>query len=124
MKIDLVYTIVPCADSIITRNFYKRIFNFQIIDSNKEDEIIIKINEKLYFKLEEDDEFTNNQFSFDVDREYFDKIMKNIKKENLLFGSSDLEFENLKTFKGDGIEEFFFVDPNAHLFNIVTKEDI
>ena len=119
MNIELTYTIIPCADTVIASHFYNRIFNFKSVDeTNKES--LVQVNEKLTLKLEENEEYTNTQFTFEVDDEYFDLILKNIKKEKLLFGSSITDFENKKVYEDFQKKEFYFLDPNSHLFNIIT----
>lgn len=120
MNIELIYTIVPCADSLIAANFYKRIFNFKTLSRNEED-CIIEINEKLNFKLEECEEYTNTQFTFQVDSKSFDKILQNIINENILFGNSITDFENKKVYEDFEKKEFYLLDPNSHLFKIVSK---
>ncbi len=119
MNIQLTYTIVPCVDTVIASHFYNRILNFKLI-SESDEESLIQVNDKLYLKLEEDEEYTNTQFTFEVDNEYFDFILKNIKKEKLLFGSSIRDFENKKIYEDFQKKEIYFLDPNSHLFNIVT----
>ena len=119
MNIELTYTIVPCVDTVIASHFYSRIFNFKLISESNE-ESLIQVNEKLCLKLEENEEYTNTQFTFEVDNEYFDFIINNIKKEKLLFGSSLRDFENKKIYKDFQKKEIYFLDPNSHLFNIIT----
>jgi hypothetical protein len=120
MNINLVHFIVPCIDSIIAKNFYKRIFDFKYTKAENKN-IIISINEKLKFELEETEEYTNNHYVFEVDKISFEEIVLNIKKEKLLFGDDINNLNNKKIRESSMKKEIFFIDPNSHLFQIYTK---
>ncbi|WP_428025550.1 hypothetical protein [Arcobacter sp.] len=120
MNINLVKFIVPCIDSIIAKNFYKRIFGFGSI-KEEDKTIIVKINNTLKFKLEECEDYINNHYIFEVDEEYFKFIISNIKKEKLYFGDDINNLENKKIKKTSSKNEIYFIDPNSHLFQIYSK---
>ncbi|WP_428024943.1 hypothetical protein [Arcobacter sp.] len=120
MNINLVKFIVPCIDSIIAKNFYKRIFGFGSI-KEEDKTIIVKINNTLKFKLEECEDYINNHYIFEVDEEYFKFIISNIKKEKLYFGDDINNLENKKIKKTSTKNEIYFIDPNSHLFQIYSK---
>ncbi len=120
MNINLVHFIVPCIDSIIAKNFYKRIFGFNCI-KRKDNNITVQINEKLEFQLEDSEEYMNNHYIFEVDQNFFDTIILNIEKEELYFGDDINHLENKKIKKTSTKNEIFFLDPNSHLFQIFSK---
>lgn len=120
MNIHLVHFIVPCIDSIVAKNFYKRIFGFKCI-KNKDNNITVKINDKMEFQLEDTEEYINNHYIFEVDQDFFDTIILNLEKEEMYFGDNINHLENKKIKKTSTKNEVFFIDPNSHLFQIFTK---
>ena len=120
MNITLVHFIIPCIDSIIAKNFYKRIFGFSSTKSENKT-IFIKVNEKLKFELEESDDYVNNHYIFELDQEFFDTIILNLKKENLSFGDDINHLDNKKIKTTSTKKELFFIDPNSHLFELYTN---
>ncbi|MGB5920066.1 hypothetical protein [Arcobacter sp.] len=120
MNINLVHFIVPCIDSVIAKNFYKRIFDFKSVKAENKN-IIVSVNEKLKFELEETQEYTNNHYVFEVDESSFNQLIINFKKEKLLFGDNINELNNKKVRQSSSKKEVFFIDPNSHLFQIYTK---
>lgn len=118
MKINLTCTTIPCIDTLIAAHFYKRVLNF-ISLNEKDKEILVQVNNNLSLKLEEEEEYTNNLYSFNVDKEYFEQILLNIKKEKIYFGSKLNHLENMKVFEDNEKKELFFIDPNGHLFQII-----
>ena len=123
MNINLIHFIVPCIDSLIAKNFYKRIFGFS--SSQKKDQTItIKINKNLSFELQETEEYSNNHYTFEVDEELFNNIIKNLKKEELFFGDNINNLQNKKIKKTSSKNEIYFIDPNSHLFQIYSNIQI
>ncbi|WP_419764581.1 MAG: hypothetical protein ACNI28_12435 [Arcobacter sp.] len=120
MNINLVHFIVPCIDSIVAKNFYKRIFGFKCI-KKEDNNITVKINEKMEFMLENTQEYINNHYIFEVDQNFFDTIIINLKKEEMFFGDNINHLENNKIKKTTTKSEVFFIDPNSHLFQIFSK---
>jgi len=121
MNIKLVHFIIPCIDSYIARNFYKRIFGFTS-RKNKDKTITVKVNENLKFELRETQEYTNNHYTFEVDQDLFNTIITNIKKEELFFGNDINQIQNKKIKENSSKSEIFFIDPNSHLFQIYSKK--
>ena len=119
MKIDLIYTIVPCIDTLIASQFYKRVLNFKSLKESG-DELLVEVNNNLKLKLEENEEYTNNMYTFKVDIEYFNLIVSNMKKEKIYFGSNINDLEDMKIYEDFEKKEFYIIDPNSHLFQIVT----
>lgn len=120
MNINLVYFIVPCIDSIVARNFYKRIFGFNSI-KKRDKRILVQINEKLEFQLEDSEEYINNHYIFEVDQNFFDIIISNLKEEEIFFGDDINHLENKKIKKTPNKNEVFFIDPNSHIFQILSR---
>ncbi len=121
MNINLVHFIVPCIDAIIAKNFYRRIFDFKSTKAENKN-IIVTVNEKLKFELEETEEYTNNHYVFEVDDISFNQLIINLKKEKLLFGDNINDLNNKKIRESSSKKEVFFIDPNSHLFQIYTKK--
>jgi extradiol dioxygenase family protein len=123
MNIKLVHFIIPCIDSNIARNFYKRVFGLTS-RKNKDKIITVKVNENLKFELRETEEYTNNHYTFEVDQDLFNTIITNIKKEELFFGNDINQIQNKKIKETSSKSEIFLIDPNSHLLQIYSKKVI
>ena len=122
MSIELNHTIIPSSDKVVASSFYCRIFGFECLGKISEF-YAVKVNDTLTLDFRDSDDFTTNHYAFKVDDTSFDTIFKNIKKEELIYGSDPYDLENMQInhwHEGRGV---YFRDPNGHVLEILTRTE-
>ncbi len=121
MEITLNHTIIPSFDRVESAQFYARIFGFEFV---KEwgPFAVVRVNKTLLLDFQNKKQFSSLHYAFKVDDQQFDEILQRIKAENIAFGSGPSSVSNGKINNDYGGRGAYFLDPNGHILEIITKD--
>lgn len=121
MEITLNHTIINSKNNIESAKFYERVFGFKFVKV-WEHFAVVKVNSTLTFDFLTKDKFSKNHYAFKVSEKEFDEVFEKIKNENIKYGSSPYDRENMKINHNYGGRGFYFPDPSGHILEILTKD--
>jgi catechol 2,3-dioxygenase-like lactoylglutathione lyase family enzyme len=81
----------------------------------------VRVNESLTLDFYKAEDFKGYHLGFHVSEEEFAGVLRRLQARGMSYGNDPREPANLRTdhlFGGHGL---YFVDPNGHLFEIMTK---
>ncbi|SFP45596.1 hypothetical protein SAMN05216419_100378 [Nitrosomonas cryotolerans] len=121
MSITLNHTIVPVFDKIESAKFYSRIFDFEYIGEFGHF-IVVRVNDTLTLDFSCKEQFDSHHYAFKVTEQEFDRIFHRLENEDIKYGSSPYESENMKINHNYGGRGVYFRDSNGHLLEILTVD--
>ena len=74
----------------------------------------------MHFELESA-KFESHHYAFKVTEQEFNEIFSRLEAENIKYGSSPYESENMKINHDNDGRGVYFDDPNGHLLEIITR---
>lgn len=120
MPIVLNHTIVPSHDKEASARFFARIFGLGY-DGLSGHFAAVRVNETLTLDFNDGDTFDKHHYAFHVSDKEFDSILGRIKAEGLAFGSGPLESDNMRINNRLGGRGLYFLDPNGHNLELMTR---
>ena len=121
MAITLNHTIVPSHDKVASARFYSRIFGFEYIGEFSHF-IVVRVNDTLCLDFDNKEKFESHHYAFKVTEQEFNEIFRRLEAENIKYGSSPYESENMKiNHDNDGLG-VYFRDANGHLLEMLTTD--
>ena len=121
MTITLNHTIVPAYDKEETAKYYSRLFGFEYIGVLGPF-IVVRVNDTLCLDFSTKESFDSHHYAFKVTENEFDVIFQRIKDENISFGSTPGESENMTINHNYGGRGVYFRDANGHLLEMLTTD--
>ena len=120
MTIELNHTIVPANDKEKSARFFADIFGLQYEGSSGHF-APVKVNDRLTFDFDQDDSFDMHHYAFHVSDDEFDAIFDQVRQAELAYGSHPWDAENRKLNDWKRRRGVYFLDPNGHLFELLTR---
>ncbi len=120
MPIELDHTIVPARDKRASAAFFARIFGLKI-GPDSVYFVPVRINDRLTFDFDENDEFERHHYAFKVSDAEFDAIFARVKKEGIAYGSGPGSPDDGKLNNWNGGRGVYFRDPSGHLLELLTR---
>ncbi len=121
MPIELDHTIVPSHDRVRAAEFFSRIFEFER-ENDFHHFAPVRVNGSLTLFFADHKEFESHHYAFKVSDQEFDEILARIEAEELPYGSTPFEHENMQIYRNGKQRGVYFCDPNEHLLEILTPE--
>jgi catechol 2,3-dioxygenase-like lactoylglutathione lyase family enzyme len=120
MTIVLNHTIVPAHNKESSAQFFADIFGLKAEPSFSHFEVV-RVNDTLTFDFANKDVFEPHHYAFHVSDSEFDAIFARIQETNLSY-SSDPMHQNPGQFNHRrGGRGFYFLDPNGHNLEVLTR---
>jgi catechol 2,3-dioxygenase-like lactoylglutathione lyase family enzyme len=120
MPITLNHTIVPAHDKESSARFFARIMGFAYsgLDGHFAP---VKVNDTLTLDWDNRDRFEGHHYAFLVNDQEFDDIFGRLKAEGVVYGSGPNAPANGQINTRLGGRGLYFVDPDGHLMEIMTR---
>ena len=79
------------------------------------------MNDRLTLDFDQDDSFDMHHYAFHVSDDEFDAIFDQVRQAELAYGSHPWDAENRKLNDWKRRRGVYFLDPNGHLFELLTR---
>ena len=119
MTITLNHTIVPAKDKVAAARFIARIFGLKRGRTGYFAPVPVNKTLTLLFS-DEDSKFESHHYAFHVSGREFDSILRRVKAENLVYGSTPWSLDDGKLNHWNGGRGVYFRDPNGHVLELMT----
>jgi catechol 2,3-dioxygenase-like lactoylglutathione lyase family enzyme len=122
MAIILNHTIVPARDKENSAKFFAKIFGLEYKGLNGHF-APVKVNETLTLDFGDADSYEVHHYAFHVNDEEFDRILKRVQDAGMPYGSHPWNLENRQLNDIHGGRGVYFVDPNGHVLELMTRAE-
>ena len=120
MPIVLNHAIVPARDKEASARFFAHIFGLGY-EGPMGHFAPVRVNETFTLDFDDRDTFDSHHYAFHVSDEEFDAIFDRIKAQGLAFGSGPFETDNMQINNRLGGRGLYFLDPNGHNLELMTR---
>jgi len=120
MPITLNHTIVPSHDKEASATFFARILGLTYAGQNGHF-APVQVNDTLTLDWDNSDKFEGHHYAFLVDEQEFDAIFGRLQAEGIKYGSGPGAPANGQINTRLGGRGLYFVDPDGHLMEIMTR---
>ena len=120
MTIELNHTIVPSRDKAKAARFFARIFGLEYQGAHSHF-APVQVNDRLTLDFDQVDEFEHHHYAFHVSDAEFDDIFGRIKSEEIAYGSSPRNHDNMEINQRKDGRGIYFTDPDGHLLELMTR---
>jgi catechol 2,3-dioxygenase-like lactoylglutathione lyase family enzyme len=120
MPITLNHTIVPSHDKESSAKFFARIFGLEYAGLNGHF-AAVHVNDTLTLDWDNGDRFEGHHYAFLVNEQEFDEIFARLKAESVVYGSGPNAPTNGQINTRLGGRGLYFVDPDGHLLELMTR---
>lgn len=120
MTIELDHTIVPSKDKHAAAQFFARIFGLDYV-GQKGHFVPINLNQRLTLDFDNVEDFEQHHYAFHVNAAEFDDIFGRVVGEDIIYGSSPVSTEDMKTYNKLDRRGFYFHDPDGHILEVIAE---
>jgi catechol 2,3-dioxygenase-like lactoylglutathione lyase family enzyme len=120
MAITLNHTIVPARDKVASAEFFARIFGVPYLGLMGHF-APVRVNETLTLDFDNKESFESHHLAFHVSDDEFDAILARVQKDGLKYGSEPATKTNMEINHRRGGRGFYFLDPNGHSLEVLTR---
>ncbi|MGH7932299.1 MAG: VOC family protein [Candidatus Binataceae bacterium] len=119
MGITLNHTIVPARDKYASARFLAHLFGLEVEEMGHF--AAVRINDALTLDYDDRENFESHHYAFQVGNEDFDAIFTRLKGAGLSYAADPFHrnIGQINTRKGG--RGFYFLDPNGHNFEVLTR---
>jgi len=122
MSVQLNHLIVWCNDPEASSKFYARILGLRAPETFAHFKVVRADNAvSLDFMLKEDGKVAGQHYAFLVDEAQFDLVLGRIRAEGVKHWADPGQSKPNEINHHDGGRGVYFVDPNGHLLEILTR---
>ena len=120
MSIILDHTIVPAHDKEESAKFFARIYGLTY-EGPMGHFAPVKVNDTLTLDFDYSDDFRSHHYAFHVSDDAFDDIFGRVKAEGIPYGSGPFSTDDMQINTRQGGRGFYFLDPNGHILELLTR---
>jgi catechol 2,3-dioxygenase-like lactoylglutathione lyase family enzyme len=120
MAITLNHTIVPARDNDASARFFAQVMGLRYQGPDRHF-APVRVNDTLTLDFCTAKDFEGHHIAFHVGEDDFDAIFGRIKAMGVGYGNDPRDPTNGKTDHPFGGRGLYFLDPNGHLFEIMTQ---
>ena len=120
MAINLNHTIVPSHDKEAAAKFFAKVFGLSY-DGPAGHFAPVRVNDTFTLDFDNRDEFQSHHYAFHVSDEDFDAIFARVKADGIVYGSGPFETDNMEINTRRGGRGFYFLDPDGHNMELLTR---
>ena len=118
--INLDHTIVPAHDKEASAKFFARIFGFTY-EGPQGPFAPVRVSDTLTLDFGDGRDVPHHHYAFHVDDTTFDAVLGRVKGEDIAYGSGPRETSNMELNDRLGGRGFYFLDPNGHSYELLTR---
>ena len=120
MPITLNHTIVPSRDKEGSARFFARLLGLEYggLDGHFAP---VRINDTLTLDWDDSDRFEGHHYAFLLNDQEFDAAFARLKEEGVRYGSGPRSPDDGQINTRHGGRGLYFVDPDGHLMEIMTR---
>jgi catechol 2,3-dioxygenase-like lactoylglutathione lyase family enzyme len=120
MPIALNHTIVPAHDKEGSARFFAEIMGLSY-DGPVSHFAPVRINDSLTLDYDHADSFDSHHLAFHISEDEFDAILARLQAKGVAYGSDPRAQDNMQINHRRGGRGLYFVDPNGHSFEVMTR---
>ncbi|MFI5267045.1 MAG: VOC family protein [Chloroflexota bacterium] len=120
MAIKLNHTIVPAKDKEASARFFAGIFGLSYDGANGHF-APVRIDDDLTLDFDNREGFERHHYAFLIGDEDFDAIYGRVKAAGIPYGSDPRNKDNMQINTRRGGRGFYFLDPNGHSLEVLTR---
>lgn len=115
MRLD--HTIIPVKDKDASARFFARIMGLEF-QGTRGSQGFVRVDEAMMLRFDEKPR-GHGHYGFYVSEDEFDAVLRRLRAENLTYGNSPTQQDNVVG-SLDGGRRIFFTDPDGHSIELMT----
>ena len=120
MSIIIDHIVLPAYDHEAAARFFAQIMGLEYGGPHRHF-APVQISETFNIAFIKAEQFQSYHLGFHIGEEDFDRILSRLQEAGVPYGNDPREHSNMRTDHPFGGRGVFFLDPNNHLFEVMTK---
>jgi catechol 2,3-dioxygenase-like lactoylglutathione lyase family enzyme len=120
MSIIIDHIVLPAHDHEASARFFAQVMGLEYIGPDRHF-APVEVNETFNLAFIQADQFQSYHLGFHIGEENFEGILSRLQEAGVPYGNDPREPANMRTDHPFGGQGVFFLDPNHHLFEVMTK---
>jgi catechol 2,3-dioxygenase-like lactoylglutathione lyase family enzyme len=120
MAITIDHLVLPARDNEASARFFAEVMGREYAGPDRHF-APVRVSETFTLTYMNVQEFSVVHFAFHIEEADFDSILARLRARGVSYGNDPRDPTNLRTDHPFGGRGFFFLDPNGHLLEVMTK---
>ena len=122
MSIVIDHVVIPAHDHEASARFFARIMGLDYTGPDRHF-APVRVSDTFTIAFVQADQFKSYHLGFHISEDDFEPILRRLQAAGVAYGNDPREPANLRTDHPFGGQGLFFVDPNGHLFEVMTQRE-
>lgn len=122
MSIVIDHVVIPAYDHEASARFFARIMGLSYAGPDRHF-APVRVSDTFTIAFVQAGQFAGYHLGFHIGEDDFDPILSQLQAAGVAYGNDPHEPANMRTGHPFGGRGLFFVDPNGHLFEVMTQRE-
>jgi len=122
VSIIIDHVVIPAHDHEASAQFFAQIMGLDYAGPDRHF-APVRVSDTFTLSFMKADQFAGYHLGFHIGEDDFDLILSQLQTAGVPYGNDPRESTNLRTDHPFGGRGLFFVDPNGHLFEVMTQRE-